>query len=97
MSIDRALNLKFPKTYFKFKSWPGIVMAGVSFTASFSMYFFLTLNDPLTGYQNHCGFYPTKSVREFNILLYVIMGIAVSNALADFVLLKLAKQEIMWK
>ncbi|CAL2031609.1 unnamed protein product [Caenorhabditis brenneri] len=94
MSIDRALNLTFPTSYLKLKAKPGIVLTFISFLTSFSMWFFLTINDPLTGYLNHCWFYPAGSVRQFNILLYVCSGISVCNVIADTILLKFAEREI---
>ncbi|KAF1765074.1 hypothetical protein GCK72_005025 [Caenorhabditis remanei] len=97
MSIDRALALTFPKSYYKLKALPGYIMASVVIVLSFSIWFLLTINDPLTGYLNHCGFYPSYSTANFESMLDATMVIATLNLFFDCGLMYYARQQIRWK
>ncbi|UMM16425.1 hypothetical protein L5515_013439 [Caenorhabditis briggsae] len=97
MSTDRALALTFPADYHKLKSVPGVVLSVFVFIVSFSTWFLLTMNDPLTGYLNHCGFYPSYSVANFQLMLDVILYLAIFNLIWDVILFYYARQQILWR
>ncbi|PIC44338.1 hypothetical protein B9Z55_004734 [Caenorhabditis nigoni] len=97
MSTDRALALTFPADYYKLKSAPGIILSIIVFIISFSTWFFLTMNDPLTGYLNHCGFYPSYSVTNFQLMLDVILYLAIFNLILDIILFYYARKQILWR
>ncbi|CAI5443384.1 unnamed protein product [Caenorhabditis angaria] len=87
MSIDRFLCLVWTSGC---SSTIAMILGGSAFTASFSLFFFLTQNDPMNNYVSNCGYYPTASYSNFEFMLSVLFYITLANIPIDLALLRLS-------